>query len=457
MEALYYSGVTLMAQDKPARAAEFLERARAKAPDDQSTVFQLGLAYFALGQYDRAEPLLEGLFAREPTLNSLGYYVGYIRYRKGNNQGALQSFRAGRTTDTNIAQLTRFYSGLALSALGLPAQAAAEIERALRLQPASPLTGPAERLRQSFAQAREAERRFRADVRVGVFYDDNVTTRPERRDTDTIRALRHPRHDTTGELLSLRLEYDWLKYGPWTSTVGYSAFATHNNSTPNFNIEDQTATVGMTHQGLVGTMPLTTGLQYAFEYLALHEDELLQRNSVSGFASLIESARHLTTGLVKVDFKEYAEVRPIPREEFQDGRNYLIGLFHLLRFAEDRHFIKLGYQFDVEDTLGENLTYYGHRFLAGAQYTLPWKNIRLSYDFGLHHRNYQHKHTLFPEDDPGTRARQDDEYSHVLRVEVPLPYRFTVSADWAGTIVRSNLTPFTYRRNLYTLGVGWSY
>ena len=55
VEALYYSGLVLMAQQKTEQAVEVLEKARALAPRDQSILFLLGVAYFALERYDQAE------------------------------------------------------------------------------------------------------------------------------------------------------------------------------------------------------------------------------------------------------------------------------------------------------------------------------------------------------------------------------------------------------------------
>ena len=52
----------------------------------------------------------------------------------------------------------KFYSGLTLAILGLPEQAVAEVDAALRLQTGSSLTGPAERIRDTLASARDAER-----------------------------------------------------------------------------------------------------------------------------------------------------------------------------------------------------------------------------------------------------------------------------------------------------------
>ncbi len=190
IDALYYTGLANIGLKRFDQAVEALEQARKHEPRDESILFQLGALYFGLEQYDRAQPLLEEVFARNPRLDSLGYYVGFMRYRQKDYQGALRAFRAGASADPNIQQLTRFYSGLALGVLGLPEQAAAELDEALKLQPASPLTGPAERLRGAVVAARERERRFRADLRLGFFYDDNVRVNPEQGDDPIVGSLR---------------------------------------------------------------------------------------------------------------------------------------------------------------------------------------------------------------------------------------------------------------------------
>ena len=90
VEALYYTGVVHAARRKPAEAVPFLERARAKSPRDPAIAFQLALAFFAQEQYDRAQPLLEEVFATNPDLDGLGYYVGFLRYRNKEYREALR-------------------------------------------------------------------------------------------------------------------------------------------------------------------------------------------------------------------------------------------------------------------------------------------------------------------------------------------------------------------------------
>jgi tetratricopeptide (TPR) repeat protein len=464
VEALYYSGLAYMGKQQPASAVRVLLRARQRAPAEASVAFQLGLAYVALEQYDRAQPLLEEAFARQPELDSLGYYVGFLRYRAGRYQDALQAFRAAQTSDPAIAELTRFYAGLSLQRLGLPAQAEAELSQVGQLRPASPLTAPAERLKNAIATARETVRRFRAQVRVGAFYDDNAAADPDRKASDPIvrAARRRDNRETTGELAAVALEYDWLRHESWFGTAAFSFIATHNNRLPDFDIQDYTGGLRFGRTFRVGDVLMQAGANYAYDYLVLDNDEFVQRHAASGYLTVAESTRHLTTFQPRIEVREYSEPAHIPSAEEVDAVNYLVGVVHFVRFSRDRHFLKVGYQFDIDDTLGDNYAYYGHRFLAGGQYTLPWHDIRLSYDFDLHYRDYRHAHTLLPLGRAGTRERSDLEYTQTARIEVPLPWftddqAFFVTAEYTGKIAESNLSVFEYHRNYVSLYFTWQY
>jgi tetratricopeptide (TPR) repeat protein len=274
VEALYYIGVVHMAQRQPEQATRFLERARAKAPGDASVAYQLGLAYFALQQYDKAQPLLEEVFKSNATQDSLGYYVGFMRYRNKDYRGAVSALRAGRSSDPQIQQLSRFYTGLALAVLGLPAQASAEVEQAMSLAPTSSLTGPAERLRDTLVAARQQERRLSAEVRLGVYYDDNVAVIPNparRQDEPLIRSLRHPKSQTSGELAGVRADYVWFRNENYDATVGYSFFATYNNDLPGFNVMDHLFSLGVTRKLSWDAMPAQVGLNYSYDVLNLRD------------------------------------------------------------------------------------------------------------------------------------------------------------------------------------------
>jgi tetratricopeptide (TPR) repeat protein len=467
VEALYYAGVVNMALRRPAEALPYLLRAQRKSPTDRSIAFQLGLAYFAQQQYEQAEPPLERVFEADPTVDGLGYYVGFMRYRKKDYRGALGAFRAGRATDPQLQQLTRFYTGLSLAALGLPAQASAEVEQALRLAPGSALTGPAERLRDTIRAAAEQGRRLSAEVRVGLLYDDNVIVRPGPSSTEPlVPILRDKRYDSIGELFGAQFNYVWWQTETWESAFGYSFFGTYNNELPSFNITDHMVNASLTYKTSLLDMPAQFGLQYAWDMLYLDDTEFLRRNTATLTALLVESDRHLTQTFFRYQNKEFFEENPPPlAEEFRDADNFMVGALHLLRFAQDRHLIKGGYQFDVEDAQGRNYRYHGHRFLAGGQYTLPWYGIRLFYDFDVHLRSYLERNSVLPTYAPGTKRRSDDEYNNTVRAELPFAgptlwgnsTRMTLSASYQNTVAKSNLEVFEYTRNVYSLSLSWAY
>lgn len=463
VDALYFAGLVRIALGRLEEAAQALERARTLDPKDDAILFQLGVTYFSLGKYDQAQPLLEQVFAAKPTLDSLGYYVGFMRYRQKDYQGALRAFRAGATTDPDIQQLARFYSGLVLGVLGLPERAAAEIEEALKLQPASPLTGPAERVRDAVVAARQTERRFRAEVRLGAFYDDNVPVQPEDSGRDSlVESLRAHERRSPGALASLRLDYSFLRAGPLEATLTYSFFTTYNTDLPAFNVFDHLGGLGGTYRGTVGALPYQVGLQYTYDYLILDDDEFTQRNTVTSNAALVEDANNITALQLRYQRKQYSNDTNIAREEKRDAANWMAGFTHIFRFEGEKHLLKLGYQWDFDDTegrnnRGRNFAYFGSRVLAGAQYTLPWADLRLKYDFDVHARNYRHTNTEVPVGAPRTKERYDKEWTHVLGFTLPLPNNLSLAADYQATMSRSNLDVFTFTRKVLNVFMTWSY
>ena len=466
VEALYFTGAVYAAQKRPDLAAPYLERARLKSPKDPSIAYQLGLVYFAQQQYDKAEPLLEDAFRANRDLDGLGYYVGFLRYRKKDYRGALAAFKEGRSSDTEIQQLTRFYTGLALGVLGLPGQAAQEVEAAIRIAPASQLTGPAERLRDTIVASRDKERRFSFEARVGLSWDDNVIVRPVPDNTPPIEPLvaeiRNHKHESTGELFGLNASYVWWRTPDWESSIGYSFFMIYQNAMPSFNVINNLGSASLTYKTAISQLPAQVSLQYSYDYTILGTDSFLQRNTVSLSGVVIESARHFTQGFFRFQAKVFDDIDEavLIANDNRTGDNYMIGFLHYIRFDEDRHYIKAGYQWDWDntgDTNGRNWMYFGNRINFGAQYTLPWWALRLKYDLDVHFRDYTYKNTVLPSYAPGSKWRQDQELTNIVRAELPLPANFTLAAEYLVTRVFSNIEVFAYLRNVVTLSLIWSY
>jgi tetratricopeptide (TPR) repeat protein len=462
VEALLYQGLVYVALNRRAEAAAAWEGARQLHPTDTDVAFQLGALYFADEHYDRAAPLLQQVYAVEPGRPNLGYYLGFIEYRRQNYRRAIDLFRTNVPSDENFAQLTRFYAGLAMGALGFPEQARAEVEAALQLLPVSPLVLPARRFGEELARAAERERRFHGELRFGLFYDSNVAVVPTASSDLVAQVLRQDqgqRH-SPGELGTLNLSYTWLKTLDWESFVSYRFLQTYNNQLPDFNVQDHTPTVGLTYRGLLLEMPYFSGLQLTYDFITLGGESFVQRGILNPYFSLVENAGNMTTFEVRLQVKDFFHDEDVIADEVRDAFNYFIGAVHFFLFDEGRHYIKTGYQFDYDATEGKNWEYGGHHFVFGSQYTLPWWNIRLRYDLDLHLRFYTHNNSLIPAEAPGTVRRRDREALHLFTVAKDFTVesqQFTAALEYLFDNNHSNLGPYDYNRHVVTSSLTWRF
>lgn len=483
VEALYYTGLVNIALQRLQPAVQALERARALAPGDFPVRFLLGVAYFAQERYDQAEPILNQCFRERPTTDGLGYYVGFMRYRKKDYAGALEVFKAETSQNPAIVQLTHFYSGLALAVMGLPDRATSELDAATRVLTGSAVAGPAERLRDSIAAGGGAGKRFHAEVRFGFTYDTNVKVLPDPSNDPLSNSIRFLGTKSPGELASVTLSYDWLRYGNWESTIGYQFFQILVDNFHDFDVQDQIVTLGGTYRGAFETGALAgsrffVGGQYVFDNQLLGENQFLRRNTGTLFGTLQVNAggdsfwnpTNVFSPFFRVQGKVFDNVAdvPLPPEENRDAINYTVGASHTFYWSGDRHWFRVGYQWDTDVARGRNWSYRGNRVLAGVQYTLPWWQTRLGYNMDVHFVNYLHANTLFPSTRPGTVQRADIEQTHVFAVEQPLPFLLSPQAgapraplalrvEYQIGVTSSNLALYALNRDVVSVSIAYQY
>ncbi len=461
VNALYYTGLTYTALQQYSAAQAVFEQAQKLAPKDLDVAFQLGVAYFLEQQYDKAEPVLRQVYASQPQRPNVGYYLGFIEYRKQNYQEALHFFRGTVPSDENFAQLTRFYTSLSLAALGYPGQARAEIEEALRLQPASPLTAPAERFKEVLGPAVQAERNFHVDAKVGVYYDTNVAVVPGSSGDIIAEAAAEAPHRSPGELGYVRFEYTPLRMPDWEASIATSLLQTVNNDVSGFNTTDVTGWAALAYKTKIGNTPTVAGFSFTYDYFALSGSKYLNQYTATPFMTLIWDATNLTQAQLRFQGQDFMNQNLVTPADNRDGIDYMAGVIHFFRFQGDQHFIKLGYQIDWDKTKGTNWTYFGSRFLVGFQYTLPqwgW-GIRIRDDFDAQLRDYTHLNTDQPAGcvPVGCIHRSDQELNNLLSISKDLPYNITLSLEYLLDRNFSNLALYNYTRNVISFNVSWRY
>lgn len=474
---LYYLGLTFLAKKQPATAITNLQSAFELRPSNLFNRFQLGVAHFALHNYDQAAPYLFKVYEEQPQIEDLGFYVGFLRYRNQEYNKALEAFEVNRSQDPDIKQLTSFYRGLVLGVLGIPDQAIVQLDEALKIESVSPLTQGAIQLRNALAVGRrptQEKKRLRIQVSVGGFYDDNVAINPNKSSDPIAENLRRRKTKSAGFLASALLDYAWLRHGPFESTVNYQFFQTlnFNGNLSRFNTQSHVIGTGAYYRGTVLENPYQVGLEYSFDYLLLDKVAFLSRHNPTLSFLLVEpsfklpllgSVGNLTSGTVRYQIKTFYN-EPANNDarffgpDVRDGFNTMVGASHIFRLFNDAHFVRFGYQYDNENTEGSNFTYRGHKFLTGGQISLPIPTFRLRYNFDLHWRNYNaNENSFFPTNAPGTVKRKDMQYNHLVQLVDELPYNFSVIFQYQHLRNDSNIGIFDYTKNVFSLIVNWTY
>ena len=483
---LFYKGLVYLAQEQPQEAIAPLETAHQLKPTDLDVQHHLGVAYFSVGAYDKAKKFLVPVFEQNPNAENLGYYIGFLKYREKQYGKAVEAFEQNQTLDPDIQQLNRFYRGLALGVLGLPTEALSELEEVQRTQAISPLTQASVRIREALSagQIFGSQKRFRFQISAGGFYDDNVRVNPDPfKPIPNVNPPNDPnillnnlrRRDTPagGFLTSARADYSFYREGPFEATATYSFFQTiHGDGLDEFNIQNHLVGISAFHRGVVWDLPFQVGAQYTYDYLFLDSDGFLSRHTPTLSATVVGPTTtlpglgvvgNLTTLLyryqVQTFFRELGARDARFRGDLRDGFNNMVGFVHAFRVLNDRLILRLGYQYDNQSTDGAAFSYRGNRLLTGAQLQLPWGKMTLRYDYDVHWRNYKNNQTtvVFTDRNGNLSKRDDRQQTHLVQLTKPLPYNFSITAQYQGIRSRSDIPLYDYSKNSWTMIVTWTY
>lgn len=130
-------GATAGELDRPGEALEAFERALACHPNDPQALNNLAIVQRETGRLSESEAALRRVITLTPTLAFGHYNLGHTLFLQGRYQAALAAYIEGRKRDPerNPVQTSRL--AMCKLATGDPVGAVAELEQAIRAQPAT--------------------------------------------------------------------------------------------------------------------------------------------------------------------------------------------------------------------------------------------------------------------------------------------------------------------------------
>lgn len=447
VEVLYYLGLTYLALEDSRQAAQSLEEARGLAPENLDIRQQLGVAYLSAGEHDKAEVELRFVQEKEPRRENLGFFLGSIAFRRGEFEKALDLFRQNVSTDPEFQQLAGYYLGLSLERLGRAKEAEEAISQAVQVSPTTPVGASAQKFLETLSiRRREEEKRLVVSATFNVQYDDNVVAAP----TENVFGLRERERRSAGELFFLRGDYAFVKTRRWEGSFAYAFLQTINHDVEGFDIQDHYAALSGLRRGVMGKLRYQVGLQGGFDYAFLSGSSYLKRSTVTPYLTLFGGRETVSTIEYRLRAKDFTRTIPDPAND-QDAINHMFGVVHFIRLAGGRHFLKFGYQFDVEAAEGRNFDYLGHKLLGGFQVSFPLE-VLLAFHAELHFRDYLHNNMAFGVE------RRDFEQTYLLTIARKLPFdNLTLALEYLATLHGSNIAVFDFTRNVVSLGMRWQY
>ena len=463
-EVRYFVGIAYLALDQVDQAITHLEKARQLDPADLDIAFNLGVAYFTKEEYDRGQPQYLFVHGKEPKRDNLGYYLGFIHFQRKEYEKALAYFQENVSSDVRFQQQNRFYTGLTKHHLGRDEEATRDLEEAVKLRPDAPLGRTAKLFAEAVAP-KPVPRRYRVEVRGGVSYDDNATLAP----TKPVLELRRQPRRSAAEIALLRLEYDLIQTQPDTLTASYQIFSNYYNSLQNLDVLNHTWGANYVHRARLGTLPAWYGAQYSYDYLELDGAVFLSRHTGTASLTLFENDSNFTLFQYRYQDKDFRSANTLDlRKESRDGQNHLLGATHILVFAGGKHFLRVGYQFDADDTIGADYRYFGQKASVGFQVTGPWE-IRFQAGYDFQFRDYPEKNALAASLNQAAREgssvegamfkvmRRDMDHTFTASLSRDFPYGFNASLEFFKERNRSTFSLFDFDRNVVTLSIGWKY
>ena len=462
--ARYFAGLALIALDRFDEAVTHLSRGRVLDPNDLDIAFALGVALFNRGAYDEALPHFQAVAVKEPRRENLGYYLGFIHYQRKEYEQALRFLEANVTEDLAFQQLTRFYVGLSKHQLGREVEAAEALSQAATLRPASPIALTARKFQEVIAPPAAEPRRFRAEVRFGYQYDDNVRVAP----TTNALDLKRQERRSTGQTVSARGELDVLRLGSFTALATYQFFAIFNNNIDGFGIKDHRPGLEGVYRTVLLDRPLTTGLRYEVDILYQNDRKQFRRNTLQPYGVYGWTSWTDSTLFYRFEIND-SKVDPSRglREERQDSESHDVGIVQ--GFYYGGHAARLGYTYDTEQAEGDDYTYYGHKLSAGLALALPW-SVFFDTNFEFHNRAYPTDNALtrkFNADGelgaPFRSKRRDWDQALLMSLsrQIPLPQAvpgsLTTSLEYFRARDVSTISVYDFVRDTVSLNFTWRY
>jgi tetratricopeptide (TPR) repeat protein len=439
-EALRYLGLAQIGLSDFKAAEQSLARALKKDPSLLGARLDHAWAAIELKQPDPALADLEAVLAKEPDLPRAVYLQGHALMLKKDYAAAAAAFEKAAGLDPKLAQPALVYSGICQDKAGQSEKAKEALLNAQALDTSSPLGKAAGDYLDRLEGKAQPEKLKRFEMSASLLYQYDTNVAAVANEEELPPKVAH-REDSRGVVLIGLLGRPLLTKN-WETEANYAFYASQHTEADEFNLMVHQGTLGGTYHTNLSRYPLRLRLRASYQWAGLGEGYEYYSTTMRLLpaAFLQESDRTITEFSYYVESQTFDQPGegPLDRDNIADQ----LLLAQYLGFLNNRAWLKLAARFTFVDANGQD--YDSSRVAGLAELRLPlWKKAEGLAGFDYEYREYFNS----------TGHRRDEVYVYRAQVEQQIVKHLSGYISGVFNDYNSNLTGFTYDRNIFTAGL----
>jgi len=456
-------------------ALEFLVKAREQQPGSSEAAYYLGLTYKQMGNYRGAAKHLRDAIRLTPSIKDaylelievlynmdelkeamdwvakvekegikpayISFLKGLILSKRGKNRDAINAFKRAKELDRSLTQAVDYQIALAYAKEKKFDKAKESLKAVVSIDPTSELASFAQEYERSFAKALEMYKAWQFTGGVAYLYDDNVVLKPSAAIPGVVITGEKDSSVTT----TLRINYTPLLSDPWFFNGQFNFYANTYFQTKTHSLIVPTISLmpGYSFQKGALTLPLS------YSHIWLHEREYMSVATAKPTLNVAIFPNHIGQFSMGYARREMLQ-SPLSKDENRDGNIYLLSAGYIHPFSGGRGVFDIKYEFSEDMTEGKNWGNRGNRINLGLLLPLL-KTVSLTVSGDIFLQDYTHTHTAFH------LKRRDRSYSGSGGFIWEILKGLNLNLLYSHTKADSNITIYDYKRNVYTVGVEYTF
>ncbi len=263
----HWLGRTLLKRERFPEAKQQLAAALKQKPDLPGLKSDLAATLYKMSDYAAAADIFTEIAEKRPPEPGADFYAGLCFFKLNAYEKALGHFSSASEKNPGLRDSAEYYAGICHLKMGDRQKAAEKFESVRQNSRSETLKGYADRWLQALEKQRKADKPFRAWLKIGYEYDDNVRLEPLDEDL-------YADEDDYLTKAYASLNYNFLSRDRFRAGAGYSHYQTWHNDLDEYDLIGSIFNLNAKYN----FSPFTLGLMYSPTYYWLDEDSFLLRH-----------------------------------------------------------------------------------------------------------------------------------------------------------------------------------